>query len=274
MLISLLLTTCLCLTNISAKGLYFQRFISIIFENQPYKNVIKNNYFKSLTSEGVSFTNFQALRNPSYPNYIGMIGGSTFDITSDKQTILNETSLPDLLETKGYNWKAYTENYRGNCFLGDKDGKYARKHVPFLSFAPIIYNTTRCNKIVNSKDFSRDWNLRQIPSYAMYIPNLDNDGHDTNIAFAAKWLQQFLAPILSDTQQMNDTLLLITFDEGKKGNNQIFNVLIGSNIKKGSVFTTKSNHYTMLKLVEDNFQLGNLGRNDASANPVVSIFQS
>jgi acid phosphatase len=50
----------------------------------------------------------------------------------------------------------------------------------------------------------------------------------------------------------------------------VFTVLLGNAIPSGKIGTTDStryNHYSLIKTVEDNWSLGNLGENDVSAVP-------
>ncbi len=42
---------------------------------------------------------------------------------------------------------------------------------------------------------------------------MSNDAHDTNITFAASWARGFLEPLLSNDYFMNNTLVILTFDE-------------------------------------------------------------
>ena len=66
-------------------------------------------------------------------------------------------------------------------------------------------------------------------------------------------------------------LFVLTWDESEifSPKNQIYTVLIGKNIKPGSQSNQKLNHMSLLKMVEDELALGNLGREDATS-PVIS----
>lgn len=71
------------------------------------------------------------------------------------------------------------------------------------------------------------------------------------------------------------TLLVITFDEADfnakehdtnyDGPNQIYTVLLGDMIKPGTQITQPANHYNLLKTIQKNFHLPNLGKNDRDA---------
>jgi hypothetical protein len=44
-------------------------------------------------------------------------------------------------------------------------------------------------------------------------PNMTDDGHDTTVTFAANWARTFLEPLLNNSYFMNNTLIVLTFDE-------------------------------------------------------------
>ncbi len=65
---------------------------------------------------------------------------------------------------------------------------------------------------------------------------------------------------------MKGTLILITFDEDAgTEENHIYTVMLGSMIKPGTVIKERHDFYDVMKLIEDNFSLGNLGRGDRKA---------
>jgi len=159
----------------------FDRVLVVVLENMDYKKAIRDPYFQFIMEKGAVFTNFHGIRHPSYPNYVAMVAGDTFDIATDHQETIYETSIADLLEAKSLSWKNYAEDYPGGCFLGKKSGLYARKHVPFLSFYSIQQDSKRCANVVPSDQFMVDWKTRQLPTYSLFSPNLINDGHNTNL---------------------------------------------------------------------------------------------
>ena len=62
------------------------------------------------------------------------------------------------------------------------------------------------------------------------------------------------------------------FDESENyfNNNQVFSILLGDAVPASSQGTSDStayNHYSQMATVENNWNLGNLGLNDANATP-------
>ena len=166
------------------------------------------------------------------------------------------------------------EQYPGNCFLGTTSGRYARKHVPFLSFTNIQSDASRCGNIVDSSVLANDIQNGTLPDYSLYVPNLNNDGHDTGAAYADNWLSTTFGPLLQDPKFTKDLLLIVTFDESEStGANHIFTVMVGDGVAPGSVSAQAYNHYSLLRTIEDEFGLGTLGLGDASATPITDIWK-
>ena len=74
----------------------------IVFENHNYAEIIGNQglaNFNRLADENVLFTQYYAVAHPSLPNYLALIGGSTFGISSDCMScFVDAPNLADRLE--------------------------------------------------------------------------------------------------------------------------------------------------------------------------------
>jgi phospholipase C len=261
-----------------APGKLFQHMVVVVLENTNYDEAMQQPFMASLAQKGALLSNFQAESHPSQPNYIAMVSGSTQGVNGDGNVNLAARHLGDLLEEKGYDWKAYAEGYPGNCFLGAKSGKYARKHVPFLSFRNVQGDAARCAKVVNARQFDADVAAGSLPAFSFYAPDLDNDGHDTGAAYADRWLRTRFEHLLTTPSFAADTLFVLTFDEnddmfGESSSNQVFTALVGPMVRGGSNLSDSLNHYSLLRLAEDNWSLDHLTRGDGEANPIVGIWQ-
>ena len=186
-------------------------------------------------------------------------------IFDDNVHDLNHTNLVDLMEAHNVSWKGYMEDLPYECYSGGYKGAYYRKHNPFISFDNIRKNPARCAKIVNAKQLDVDLASGSLPQYSYYTPNINNDGHDTGLAYAGKYLDAFLGPRLAKFPPR--TLIIITWDEDDYfDNNHIDTIALGSMLAPGSTDNTLYNHFSLLRSVEDNWKLGTLNRYDASAN--------
>jgi len=255
-------------------GQHFDRAIFVLFENTNYASAIRQPFFKDIADKGAHFTNFRAETHPSQPNYIALAAGDTHGVRTDGNVNLNVASIVDLLEAKGLTWKVYAEDYPGNCFRGGSYRNYARKHNPFISFLNVQTNPTRCGKIVPATEFDTDAAAGTLPNYVFYIPNGKNDGHDTGVAFADRWFREKFEPLVNNRDFLERTVLITTFDEGSGGSaNQVYTSIIGSSVVPGTMVGEPLNHYSLLRMIEENWNLGTLGLKDASAPPVPNIWQ-
>ncbi len=254
---------------------HFKKVVWIVFENVNYSKALAQPDFQKIAQNGVLFTNFTAEVHPSQGNYIAMIAGSNFGIANDNNVDLNETHVGDLLEKAGLNWKVYAEDYPGNCFTGKTSGNYARKHVPFMSFTNVTQNSARCLNVEDEKRFDDDMTKGLLPEFSMYIPNIKNDGHDTGVDYAGKWITKKFGSRLSNPSALGDVLFIITFDESGplSPNNQIYTVLVGANINAGTKNAQALRHPALLKMIEDEFKIGNLGREDAQAPSLSGVWK-
>ncbi len=250
-------------------GRFDQVFI-IVLENQDAVDVLKDPYMHALALRGTYLSNFHGIGHPSYPNYLAMTGGSTFGVTNNSQKELDVASIADLLEAKNFSWAQFAEDYPGGsakCFTGDYIGRYGRKHAPFLSYTPITSGPRCLQHVSNGANLAYP-----LPNYSLYVPNMDNDGHDTSVAFSANWLKGFLEPLLI-RPELSRTLVVVTYDESRTDNNPVYTVFLGSMIRPGTTDYAAYDHYSLLRTIEDNFKLGNLGREDSKASPIIGIWK-
>ncbi len=254
-------------------GRFFNRSILVIFENTNYADALRQPFFGQLALHGANFSNFMALTHPSQGNYIALTSGSQNGVVNDNPVDLNVFNIVDLMEAQGVTWKVYAEDYPGNCFVGKSSGLYARKHNPFISYVNIQRNPARCANIVNASQFDQDAAKGLLPNFVFYIPNLNNDGHDTGVAYADKWFGMKFAPYLNNAAFMQNTVLISTFDEsGFSPKNQIYTSIVGPRVKVGNV-ADGLNIVSLLALFEDNWAMGNLGKQDVTAPRIPNIWQ-
>jgi acid phosphatase len=257
----------------------FQQWGFLIFENTDYSTAEANPTFQQIQNLNNNrlLTNYEAMTHPSLPNYLASIAGSFFGISDDGSPSTHNLSAPtvlDLLESKGLTWKMYAENYPGNCFTGATNGiphSYAAKHVPAIYFQSINTNPTRCANIVPATEFETDFQAGNLPDWWYYVPNLDNDAHDTSLAYAASYLQSTWLPRFTNASFTTGLAMVLTFDEtaSSTGPNHVYAALIGGAVSAGAkTDNTAYNHYSLIKTVENNWNLGSLGTNDVSATPI------
>lgn len=252
----------------------FKKVMIVIFENTNYRDAIAQPGFADFAHKGANLTQFVAETHPSQGNYVALTSGDLQGVTGDGNIDLDVQHIGDLIESRGKSWKAYLESYPGNCFLGARSGTYARKHNPFASYHDVQTNPQRCARMVDGSALVADIRSGSLPDFSIYIPDMNNDGHDTGVAFASQWFSRTFGPLMQDRHFMQDMLLVATFDEsGRDGGNQIYTVLYGDSVKPASTSAARYDHFSLLRTVEDQLGLGNLGRRDVQATPISGIWQ-
>ena len=174
--------------------------------------------------------------------------------------------------------------------------QYAAKHDPFVYFHTILDRPARCaGHVVKLDELTTD--LRRIattPNYSFITPNLCNDGHDLRcidgetggLVGIDRFLRKWVPLITRSPAFRKDGLLIITFDESDgvapdafdaccnerplpgapdqpgfrgPGGGRIGAVLLSPYIRPDTVSSVPYNHYSLLRTVEDIFDLEHLG---------------
>jgi len=101
------------------------------------------------------------------------------------------------------------------------------------------------------------------------------ESFSTGVAAADAWLQQRFGPLLSDPRFMKNMLLVVVFDEGNNpGPNIVYCATQGAGIVPGSTSSADYTDYSLLKTIEQIFNLGPLTPNDLEATPIHDIWQT
>ena len=238
----------------------------VVFENKAYQQVIGSAaapYLTSLAHTGANFIDAHAERHPSQPNYIALLSGSALGVTDDScpQNLGDQPNLARQLIDSGRSFAGYSEDLPHVGFTGcSSDGRYARKHNPWVDFANI---PTSANQPLSAlpTDFAA------LPTVAVVIPNLCNDMHDCSVVTGDAWAQHHLAGYLQWALTHN-SLLIVTFDEDNgTAANHIPTVFTGPMVRPSDV-VERIDHYTILRTLEDMYGLTPLGA--AAASPVIT----
>jgi phosphatidylinositol-3-phosphatase len=175
--------------------------------------------------------------------------------------------------------------------VGDQ---YVARHNPFVYFHSIIDSPTCARHDVGLKKLPKDLaRIRTTANLTYITPDLCNDAHDSpcvdgrhgGLVTANHWLHRWVPKILASPAYRKNGLLVVTFDEADvagadssaaccgevpgpnsplpgingPGGGRIGAVLVSPFIKRGSVNDTAYNHYSLLRTIEDLFQLAPLG---------------
>jgi phospholipase C len=251
--------------HVSGAGATASHVFVIVLENHSYSQIVGSPSAPYLTSLAARYglaTNYHGLTHPSLPNYLAMVGGTTFGVTRNCTTCcIAGTQIGDQLESHGLTWKAYLEGLPSPCFLGAKSGRYVKRHDPFVYFADVAKDAARCRSHVVPLDaLGRDIAGGTVPSLSFVVPDLCHDMHDCRPAAGDGWLATFVPTILASSAYRNGGVLVVTFDEdaGTK-DNRVSTIVASATMRAGARTAVRLDHYSLLASLEDLFVLPRLG---------------
>ena len=292
-------------------GKYFDHVVIVIMENEGVQNICGGNpppchganstYLSSLANSYAISSQYTSI-NPggSQPNYIALIGGSTFNCSEESCPTMSAPNLVDRIESSGLTWKAYMENQALQTGCDTKTTLlYEYQHNPFTSFADILNNAARCSNMVlaNPSGCSvtdcaliDDLNSGSAPNFMWLTPNDCNNMHgaannstfvcSSSTSIGDNYLSGLAPNILSSVAFTTQrSALFVVFDEGTNycplnGAHEdcVYAVWAGPETKSSFVSSNLYNHYSFLRTVEANWNLPSLTSNDASATPMTEFF--
>ena len=264
----------------------YDHIVIVVEENKDYDQIIGSAaapYINgTLKPEGATLTQMYAEEHNSEGNYFWLFSGSNQGVGfGDRIPEEPKTSgnLGAQLIGAGRSFKGYAEGLPAIGSVVAANGPYARKHVPWISFANVPNGATvaTSSNLRFPEDFPTDFH--DLPTVAFVIPNLVNDMHDgetpANIQAGDTWLRTHLDSYYQWAKH-NNSLLVLTFDEDSHGNlvggltdpadaepskrNRIVTLLAGARIKPGEYREGKGvTHVNLLRTLEAMYGLARSG---------------
>ncbi|HYU87397.1 MAG TPA: PKD domain-containing protein, partial [Candidatus Bathyarchaeia archaeon] len=275
----------------------FDYIVVIVMNNASAKQVYGSSaapYLNSLASTygyATAYSDVEAA--VSDPNYLALIGGSTFGLTADcypTQCSVSDTSIVDSIEGAGLTWKAWAEDYpvSQGCSLSPSNAEYNSKHFPFLYFQNIVNDPARCdnllraNSVVTSSIETDDLFLKSLGStssaanYNWLTPNQCDDIHDCSLSTGDKYLSQLVPKILSSTVfTTQNAALFVTFAESSGSSVGNVPAIWAGPVTKTKFQSSRSyDHYSLLATIETAWGLSSLTSEDGSASDMTEFLKS
>jgi hypothetical protein len=244
----------------------------IALENHEYGEVFDNPeapFLNGLAHREVWAAHYYAVAHPSLPNYLALLGGSTFGIAGNCTACsAHGPNLALQLAQAGLSWRAYMGGMPHRCFRGAEAGGYVKRHNPFMYFRSIA-NSGRCKQVVPASRLEGDLRAHSLPAFGWLSPDLCEDGHDCGIATADRHLAQLVPRIMRQLGPHGD--LIVTFDEGtsdeaccrpfrRGGGGHVLTVIAGPGRPLGHRTVWVYDHYSLLAGIERHFGLPRLRR--------------
>ncbi len=211
----------------------YDHIVVVVEENKNYDWIVDNPaapYINQiLRANGANFTRMYAEEHWSQGNYFWLFSGDNQGVGFNDR-VPSAQGRPDYpfatpnlgagLRRHGLTFRGYAEGLPAVGFRGhySPDRLYARKHVPWISFASLDNGYDPATSVnLRWEDFPADPSLfHSLPTVAFVIPNLEHDMHDgpgsTSIPAGDRWLREHLDAYYQWARTHN-SLLILTFDE-------------------------------------------------------------
>ena len=241
--------------------------VVVLMENKDRTSVIGDPdapYLNALARRGANMSQSYGVTHPSQPNYVALFSGDQHGVTTNNcRDLGGAPNLGSQLGAAGLTFTGYADSLPRAGYTGCIDGRYQRKHNPWVDFANLAPEQNQ-----PFSAFPHDYS--KLPTVSFVTPDMCHDMHDCSVATGDAWLEQNLDGYARWAQTHN-SLLVVTFDENEGGTvNQIATLLVGQQVRPG-LYSEWMNHYTLLRTLEDAYGLPPLGQ-AASAAPLRSVW--
>jgi len=194
----------------------FDQLVVVLMENKNLDEVYGPAAYMTQLADLYSFSEgWASITNPSQPNYIAILGGSTFGVNGDgNQLNLNHPTMVDILENTSKTWKAFAEDASGSgCSINPPRGE---DHFPFLSYTTITNNSARCANLLPGSYNEVISAFNAGTNFIWLTPNDCNNMHSCTVATGDAWIQSWV-PNLLTAMAAKKAALIIMFDEAYHG---------------------------------------------------------
>lgn len=192
---------------------------------------------------------YHAITHPSLPNYLAIVGGSTFGIADDRPPgahRLRGTTVFDTALARHKTAKTYGDSMGSNCQLA-AGGRYAVKHNPWAYFVDGRAGCGRYDVPVSA--LARDAANGTLPVVGMVVPDLVHDAHDASLATADAWIRSQVQRIQRGPDWNSGRLaIVITADEDDRASGNKVLAVVASRFQSHRVVHTRLDHYSLTRL--------------------------
>lgn len=231
------------------------KVLVIVVENHSFEQMkAQMPYTFGLATTFGYATRYTAIRHPSLPNYVAIVGGQTYGIADDggpsANAIRSGMSVFGQAIAAGRTAALFAEGMPGNCALANGGDRYAVKHNPWAYFAAERSLCTRFD--VPIENLAATIATGTLPTVGMVVPNLCNDAHDCPLGTADAWIMGWMDKLFAGPDWASGHLaVLITADENDDSpGNTVLTVVVHPS-QAAHVVATPLSHYSVTRLLED-----------------------
>lgn len=298
----------------AAEPVKLDRAFVIIMENADFADIVgpataAPGSTKLAKQYGVD-TEYYGTTHPSLPNYLSMIGGDTFGVTTDAASCfspgaatgchqVDAPTIIDQLEDAGVSWTVLEQGMPQSGYLGSRypvegidAGAYAQKHNPFLYFKSIVTSPMRLAKIAPMPSNAGLTVMLADPQLAprmiWLVPDQCHDMHGTRACPEVSAYRHvgddtavaLVQTIMASPSYTKKSAIFLVWDEGDTtvgccggtGGGRTPMIVITPRVKGPRTSSLHADHYSLLATLEDAFGLSRLGH-AADRKPLADLLK-
>ncbi len=118
--------------------------------------------------------------------------------------------------------------------------------------------------VENSRKSQTDRSYKPLATYMFYTPNMDDDGHDTNLGTDS---------LLTHAAEHSSSSPSTKRKHQKKKTNHIYTIFLGDMVKNGQKISHRYDHFDVLRTIESNFGLPTLNSGDRKASVITDVWK-
>jgi phosphatidylinositol-3-phosphatase len=216
---------------------------------------------------------YRAVAHPSLPDYLAILGGSTFGVTADvppsASPIHGRSVLGQALHA-GRTATVYADGMVGTCARVNGGDRYAARHNAWTYF---VDERAACARYdVPLARLAGDVAAGRLPDAGMVVPNLCHDAHDCGLDVADRWLRDRLGAVMAGPDWASGHLaIVVTADEDdRRQGNRVLTIVMHPDLS-GVRVTSPLDHYSLTRLYDEVLGVPPL-RGAAGARSMASAF--
>lgn len=251
-------------------------------------------YYWNLAGNYVLFDNFfSSASDGSFANHMYWVAAApppapVHGVTMADQ-LANLPTIFDSLQASGVSWKFYVENYDPKITYRNLVGQGSKASqviwVPLLNFARFLDDPKLSSHIVDISQYFVDLNNGTLPAVSYIVPAGSSEHPPENPVVGEREVKNLIQELMRSTA-WDSSAFLMTYDDwggwydhvippqvDKYGYGlRVPALLISPYARQGFVDGTQLDFTSILKFIEQNWNIAPLATRDASANNLLSAF--
>jgi phospholipase C len=250
-------------------------------------------YYWNLADNFVLFDHFfSSAKDGSFANHMYWVAGIPPVTQKGQQLSDMLATVPtifDRLQAAGVSWKFYVQNYDPTLTyrnLGTSGNRASQViWVPLLNFDRFIDDPTLSSHIVDLSQYFVDLNNGTLPSVAYVIPSGASEHPPSSLKTGQTFVKTLIQELMRSSA-WNSSAFLLAYDDWGGWYDHVLPpqvdqygygprvpaILVSPYAKTGYIDNTVLDFTSILKFIEQNWDVPSLAQRDAKANNFVSAF--